>query len=323
MLSVKRNICLIVMPILGLIHSFSQERSIFNNSYLDPFIANPACTGMEYYPVAHLSIRDQWPGFSGAPFTLLLSGNSRLGQFGFYDPKGLVNKGPLKLKGRIGTGAAFYYDKNGPLSNTGGILSYGYHIILKNESRLSFGMSFLFSDYALNTSVLDPDQPNDDFLFTGNDDVLKINFGFGAFYYASHYFAGFSVNKILPGISNVNETVRSDPDYFVIAGLKTEIIDQTFSLEPSLEIKKLASETVFADLHAKFYYNRLNWGAISISTTKKVNIQFALRVYKMVYIGYSYFFSFGNTATFYNGAQEISAGINLGLTGVEGIRRTI
>ncbi len=76
---------------------FSQEKSIFNNDYLDPFITNPGCTGAEYYPVARLSAEKQWLGFTGSPSTFLLSGNYRIGNYDFYDPKGFVNKVSIKI----------------------------------------------------------------------------------------------------------------------------------------------------------------------------------------------------------------------------------
>ena len=300
----------------------SQEKYIYTNSYLDPFIINPACTGLEYYAVAHLSYEKQWLNFPDSPSTYKLTWNSKLGNFNFYDSKGMVNKGPLKLKERVGIGAGIYKDNNGLLSTTGGLLSYAYHIPFKDKNNLSFGMSLLLNNYSLRSSLLDPDQSNDSYLFSGNDNVFNINFATGIFYREKHYFAGISMTNILPDISGISETKKTEPGYFLITGYQFGKNRNQFYYEPSVELKYISSEDIFVDLHAKVYYKQLNWGALSISSSKRVNIQFALNIYKRIYFAYSYGFTFSQIESLNGDLHQISIGINLGLINVDGIRKT-
>ena len=316
----------LVIAVIFFIFTFeirSQEKSIYTNSYIDPFILNPACAGLEYYPQVHLSIEKQWLNFPGSPVTLQLTGNSKLGNFDFYDTRGMVNKGPLKLRERVGLGAIIFKDNNGLLSTTGGILSYAYHIPLKQKNNLSFGISVILNNYSLNSALLDPDIEYDNFLFTGNDDVFGVNFASGAFYRNEHYFTGISITNILPGISNVSDKKVMQQSYFLLAGYQLGKNNNRFNYEPSIEIKYISPDDIFVDLHAKVYYNNLNWGAISISSSKKVNVQFAIRVYKKLYTGYNYGFTFTKMNRFNGDFHQISLGINLGLFNVEGIRKTI
>jgi type IX secretion system PorP/SprF family membrane protein len=319
----KKQLCLAFLVSAICFHLYSQEQAVFNNSYLDPFLTNPAFTGKEFYPSMHLSVNKQWLSFPDSPGTLLLTGNIRIGQFGFYNPNGLVYKGPLKMYERVGIGGAFFYDTNGPLSTTGGILSYAYHMPVNSIAQLSLGMSVSFVHYALNSSALDPDQPEDDFLLTGNEDVNKANFGFGLLYHSDRYFTGVSAQRILPDIANVNGSVEKMPNYFFIAGYNFSGISSLISYEPMLAIKMLGADNIIVDIHAKFYYNKLNWLALSYSTSKQVNFEFALRVYKKLYFGYKYGYSLTKIASYTKGIHEISLGINLGLIGVKGIRETI
>ena len=104
-------ICLLILHCISL---FPQENPIFENYYLSPSIINPAATGAEYYPTADIAVRRQWMGFPEAPTTFLLTGCYRVGKYGFYDPRGFVNKGPLKHGSRIGLGASVFRDVNGP-----------------------------------------------------------------------------------------------------------------------------------------------------------------------------------------------------------------
>jgi len=270
----------------------------------------------------HLSYKKQWLGFPGSPGTILLTGNTKLGRYNFYNPKGFINKGPLELKERIGLGAAIFYDQNGPLSNVGGLLSYAYHIRLNNDSKLSLGMSLLMMNYSLNTSILKPDQINDDFLLADENSIFKSNFGVGIYYYSKNYFAGISANKLLPGISNINDPTKRNSSFFALAGYKFEKIGDSFDFEPSFAVKKIANQNIFFDLHSKLYFQKLNWVAISYSTVRQMNIQFALRVIKAFYIGYNYGYTFSKIANYNYGSHEISLGINMGLVGMEGIRES-
>ncbi len=227
------------------------------------------------------------------------------------------------MEDRIGLGAAIFQDNNGPLSNTGGILSYAYHMPVNNDSRLSFGLSINLIDYAINNSILKPDQSNDSYLLSGNNNTFKANMSTGVYFHSNSYFVGASINKFLPGISNVNETTKELPSYFVLGGYKFSKNNITFNFEPSFEFKKLTGENVMIDIHAKLYIKRLNWIAFSYSTSQQMNIQFAINLYKMLYFGYNYGYTLTNIAPYNYGTQEISLGINLGLFGVEGIRERV
>jgi len=321
-LSYKRIIIVSAFFLIA-IRSFSQDALLFANSYLNPFIINPAITGSEIYPQADLAANKQWLAFPNSPGTYSLAAHARIGFFDFYDPKGFVNKGPLDLKDRIGLGGAVFRDNNGPLSTTSIILSYAYHIPINIDSRLSFGMSLLGSFYSINTSMLKPDQLNDPYLFAGNGNSFRANFGFGAFYYSPAYFAGISASKLLPDVTNVNGQLKEQPGFFVIGGYKFLKDNSNLTIEPSVTIKKFASQNLAADLHAKFYIRRLNWIAVSYSTTKNVNFMFGLHLYKMVYIAYNYGYTVSKIASYNYGSHEIHLGINLGLTAISGIRTTV
>ena len=308
----KTILCAVVLLSLITMPTLSQDKSLFINDYLDPFITNPACTGVEGYQVVHLLAEKKWVGFTGSPSTFLLTGNYRIGRYDFYDPHGLLNKGPLKMKDRVGLGAAIFRENYGPLANTGGLLSYAYHLTLHHNSNLSFGMSFMAVRYTLATSMLNPDQLNDDYLLTGNDSRFRANFGAGVYYHTNSYFAGVSVNKLIPGISQVNDQPKEIPSYFVMGGYRFHR-EKFFSPEISCALKMLDGESMIADFHSKLYIQRSNWLAISYSTIKQFNVQFGVRFYRRFYLGYNYGFTANKMATYNNGSHEISLGINIGL----------
>lgn len=314
---------LILAIIYGCNAGFSQENSIYQNYYLTPFVINPAITGAEIYTVADLSVKQQWLGISDAPVTYQLSGNFRLGKYDFYDPKGFINKGPLNLVDRIGLGAAVYRDVNGPENLTGGLVSYAYHLPLNHEVNLSFGISVMGAYYSFNNQLLNPNQPGDYYLLEDVNNQFRLNFGAGSYLYCNNYFVGLSANKILQDISSPLATKGINPSYFIFGGYKFLAESNSFNFEPSLAIRKTGSQPVTADLHAKLYIKRYNWFSASYSTTGNVNFRFGVRLHKMLYAGYNAGFPLSKVSAYSFGTHEIHLGINLGLTGVQGVRERV
>ncbi len=297
----------------------AQKYAAYEGYYFSPFLINPAITGSEIYPVADLCVKRQWTGFTDAPTTYRLSGNYRIGKYDFYDPKGFVNKGPLKIAERVGIGAALFRDNNGPANYTGGLISYAYHMPIGYETNLSFGMAVTGSHYGFNNSLLSPNQPNDSYLFN-NDEKFGINFNLGGYLYNKKYFAGISITNILPDRSQVNDKTDFKPGFFIIGGLNLNT-DNLLNFEPAVVIKKIGSDQVTADIHAKFYIKYVNWIAVSYGTSGYMSCKFALRLYRKLYAGYHYEYTLSEIAKYNSGSHEIHLGINLGLFHAESVRK--
>jgi type IX secretion system PorP/SprF family membrane protein len=314
----NRNIPItLFLLVISKLTLLSQETSVYENYYLNLFIINPAITGSGYFPKADLSVRRQWVGFPDAPSTFLLAGDLRVGRKEFYDSRKFLNKNPLKMTGRVGLGASVFSDINGPLTYTGGILSYAYHLPVNTRASLSFGISAIGSYYAFNTSVLQPDQSDDPYLLTENDNVFRANFNLGLYFRNEDFFAGISANKILPDFSSFQGEKKVQPGIFLMGGTKIELSGNSFVLEPSIVIKKTGDTNPSIDFHTKLYIKKLNWIALSYSTAGKMNFRFGLRLYRMLYAGYNYEYTLSDMASYSLGSHEIHLGINLGLNGTE------
>ncbi|MBN2275275.1 MAG: PorP/SprF family type IX secretion system membrane protein [Bacteroidales bacterium] len=300
---------------------YSQENSIFENYYLSPSVINPATSGAEYHPTANIAVKRQWSGFPDTPTTFILTGCYRLGSFDFYDLKGMINKGPLRSSGRVGLGGTIFRDVNGPMTTTGVIIAYAYHIPLNDKSSLSLGLSALGTWYTFNNALLKPDEPNDPYLMSGNDNIFRPNFNLGAYYYHQNFFIGFSANRLLPDIMGVNDNIKTQPGFFLMGGYKFLQNTNSIIIEPSIMINKPAGNQLSVDIHTKLYIKRLHWIALSYSTTQRINLRFGIRLYKMLYAGYNYEYTLGELASYQFGSHEIHLGINLGLVGIEGTKK--
>ena len=312
-----------IIIIIFLSHnSFSQENSIYHNYLLSPFLINPAITGSEYYPSVEIFAKKQWIGISDSPGTVLIAGNYRIGEYDFYNPSGMVNKGFVNLKDRIGLGAALFGDHNGPSNILGGLLSYAYHVPVTNYTRLSFGVSLSTNYYYFNNSKLKPDMPGDSYLLSGNENVIKANVNLGTYFYSSKFFTGVSVTKILPDMTTINDKVEEQPSIFFIGGYKF-FHTKPNNFEQTIIIKSIKNEKLYADFLSKYYYQRLNWIAFSYSTSGKMNFLLGIHLIKMLYMGYNFEYTLSKISTFGYTTHGIYLGINLGLVKVENIKKTI
>ena len=316
-----RKFNLLVVLVLGCLSVFSQENSIYINDYLAPYMTNPACTGAEYYPVANLSVKKQWLGFSGSPNTFVFAGNFRIGSFDFYNPKGLVNKGRFKSKNRVGLGMAIFQDNDGPIINNGGLFSYAYHLPVNRKSRLALGMSLILNNHRVSTSMLEPNDSNDPYLLSEEEGGYSINMGAGVYYHNSTYFFGMSANKLLRDKLNVIEGQTSSINIFLFGGYKFFKDNKNINYEPSISIKRFYDQEYIFTLNNKVYVNRLNWMALSVSSIKQMNIRFAQKMHRRFYVGYGFEFTMGKIAAHNYGTHEISLGLNMGLVGIEGIKK--
>lgn len=296
-------------------NSFSQEKSITNQAYIDPFLINPACAGSEIFTIVRLSVDKHLTGFSESPATMTLTGNTRAGSKEFYTSKGLVNKNKIKIDDRVGLGGNLYYDKNGPLNNVGGMLAYAHHIPVNRISALSLGLAVNMMNKSLNMSELEPQELNDEYLFNEQYEYFQVSFGLGAYYYTKQFFTGISVINLLPVSGNGNSFPAKSPSYFVITGYKFN--GRILEFEPSVIINKLSGENLNFSIFTRIYYLRYNWVSLSYNAQGYADIMAALKLYNSFYLGYNYVYTLGRIVSYNYGSHRISLGINLGLRGIK------
>jgi len=296
----------------------AQDIEKYANHYLSPFLINPALSGAEYYPSAILSVKKQWVGIPNSPSTYLLSGNYRIGKYDFYDPKGFVNKGNLHLKDRMGLGAALFGDQNGPSQNYGGEISYAFHVPVSNKSELGLGLGVTGNYYSFKNSMLDPDDPDDDYLFSGNENSFKFNFNLGAYFRHENYFAGLSVTHLMPDITVGSERIDEKTGFYLMGGYKQKINTQLI-FEPSAILNKTGTDPFSVEIYAKMYIRKYSWISLMYGSTGKAGLLCAFHLTKMVYAGYAFETSLNRIVKYNYGSHEIYLGINLGLVAYDGI----
>nr|WP_300668914.1 PorP/SprF family type IX secretion system membrane protein [Soonwooa sp.] len=131
------------------------------------FLFNPALYGESDDVVLNLNYQKQFSNFGESPNVQSVGMHANV-----FD--------------RVGVGASFFRDQNGPISANGITVGSAYFIPLGDEenrmNQFSFGAGVSFYNMNLDTALLTPDNPNDPVLYDKNIFLAYANLGMAVKY---------------------------------------------------------------------------------------------------------------------------------------------
>ena len=172
---------------------------------------------------------------------------------------------------RVGAGAYFFRDQNGPISANGIALGASYFIPLSDEDgrkdQFSFGTSVNLYNQNFDVSKVHAEDPNDPLLYENNNSIFiaYANLGMQATYKGA--FAGVSVADIpLSNTIPIVNGIEPSPTRFYLNAGYDYSVTEGFSVEPSfmLNLNTNSSRIIDVNLQAKLY-GELNVFAAGIS----------------------------------------------------------
>jgi type IX secretion system PorP/SprF family membrane protein len=298
----KNSVYLVILiNFFQIVHS--QEFSFYRNYQSNNlYNLNSAAAGYDGAFISQISVSQKWMGMTGAPMCQVFSSSIRLGEEEFYDPNKFVNRPFINLANRVGLGLTFYNESSGPVRHTGILFAYSNHFPILN-SRLSFGISWIVSQYYLNTQQFKAVQPNDPYLHT-NTSAIVPDVNIGVLYYNQTGFIGLSVN----GVANYKEVMdrqKDMPDIIACAGYKI-YVNKSVKFEPSLFILNIGQNSGSFDINGKIYYKNRNWLIISFRSTNEMMSGFGLSIKSWLLVSYNFFMGTGGIQTYNYGSHQIS-----------------
>jgi len=234
----------------------SAQQSIpFDQQYLlsDKVLINPSYTGSTDDIVLKATYHKQWSDFDESPNTQTISTH-------------------FNLIDRLGVGAYFFRDENGPISMNGINLSAAYHIpfsdedIDRTQNQFSFGASLSFFGQSFDYAKISPEMPNDPLLM-GNKTIFLSYLNLGMSFAYGGFFGGVSVLDISLGNNNpVVNTIEPSPTwYYLNFGYDWDLADG-FILQPSLLMSLDNNSQRMLDLNLKAKFkNEVNAFAVGMS----------------------------------------------------------
>jgi len=314
---------IILIAALGLIQAAHGQQDIqFSQYVFNGLSLNPAYAGYKGSPYLNSTFRDQWAGFSGAPKTAMLS----------FD--GLTNVPDEKM----GLGIQVLYDQLGPQQNYSVTGSYSYRILLNNDEndphRLCIGIAGMASQYGLNGTVLqyeDPGDPEAPLVNVHSKIVPDANFGI--FYYTNRFYAGGSMMNLFSLNSTRTIYFANGATYasllqgahvYLTAGGMLDLSDEV-KFKPSIMIKEDFKSPTNADFNVFFLFDEILWVGGSYRSSVKLfnpkglqsDLQATDAASAMIEfyatpelrIGYAYDFTTSGLSTYQTGSHELSLGL--------------
>ncbi|WP_237275945.1 PorP/SprF family type IX secretion system membrane protein [Tenacibaculum ovolyticum] len=182
----------------------------------NPFLISPSYAGIGPGLQIRLNGVSQWIGVDGAPDTQSLVVEARIAD-------------------RFGGGITLFNDKNGATSQKGVKLSLASHLTLSDfhDSFLSFGLSYNFTQFGIDTSKNDSGQ------IVPSKSVTNSNFDIGMLYRYERFSISLNANNILN--KKVENLTTNEPEalrrFTVYSSYVLARIRNNIEIEPSIFVE--------------------------------------------------------------------------------------
>lgn len=321
------SIPLILLFLLIAIYAKAQQRPQYTQYIFNNYLLNPALSGMENYVDVKLGYRKQWTGIEDAPQTSFLSAHWKLGDdYLWKNPLSLPEQGDDPMSRNYmqnytaspshhGVGVIAVIDDVGPLSRLDASLTYAYHLQMSGRLNFSVGVAGGLSRIGLDVNKLDFEIKNDPSVQNAIISQIRPDLGLGVWLYGARFFAGASVQQVLPQKLKFTSdpkynTGRDVPHFFFTTGYKL-FVDDEISATPSVMFKKVGPTPVSFDANLKIAFKDRLWVGGSYRKNDSVSALAGINVSKLINLTYAYDFVTSELNLVTNGSHEIVLGIQL------------
>jgi len=304
----------------------SQQEGHFINLTNNPYLLNPAASGMTSTMHLEATSRTQWLGYNGGPKSMLLTGNSPV-KFGdgkkvlqeFNNDDKAFFKSPERTTGSIKhvLGGIAMTDAIGPFSRTSVQASYSIHLPLVKSINIGAGLSLGWSNFRIlqdRVVLYQEDDPSYS-QFLGNTSSQNIaNANAGLVFYNEELFVGISSSQILRNAATFNgiETGSNYNRHYYFMAKYAFIVADKFQIEPTAVLKLAENSPMSIDAGARFVYNKSVWLGLQYRTSNAITFQLGANLIKNFYLAYGYEHGIGAIQLASNSTHEIQLGFYLG-----------
>ena len=312
----KSHIILLALGVLAF-QARSQSRPQTSMYTLNYFLTNPAFTGLENYADIRLGRRQQWSGISGAPVTTWVTANLPLGYtLDQSTPLSLPEEDDreeffrlLPAQRHNGVGVIAYQDEVGPYVSHCFDASYAYHLPLTGTVALSLGFSGGVQSLSYDaTKNIYPDQPIDPAVMNAYGSHFSPDANAGLLLYSSRFFAGASLQQIVPAkFINTYNSLSTYSKQWIFSGGYNFILDREEGVGLLLSglVKTDLSDPLTFDVNAKCTFGKLWWIGASYRRQDAVSGMLGLHVLKNLNIAYAYDYILSPLGRYANGSHEL------------------
>jgi len=304
--------------------AFSQQLPIYSQYLYNKFLINPAHAGSDGLTSYNITAREQWVGYSGAPRTFSVSGQTRILKKKYRLRQNILDNTVYvpKTEGKVGFGGYIFSDRNGLVQRTGFQTAYSYHLWLEDYTQISMGLAFTGYHYKINVNEASFEETSEPLLSDKlRRGVFIPDVDFGIYILNPRYEVGFSALQLTGATAklgnNAYKNYWMDRHYYMFgslslsSGVKAEI-------KPSVLFKMSEQIKPQADIGLTYIYDNEFWAGISYRTGSSIITNIGMKYVnsrvKMasMYFGYSFDFTLNKIQRVTYGTHEIIIALKLG-----------
>jgi type IX secretion system PorP/SprF family membrane protein len=243
---------------------------------LNPFVVNPALSGVYDFADVRLSYRRQWMGLDDAPNTAYLTVHTPIGygdkvpattRTPRYAPRNGLSPTPPAGSWRFGAGAVLLADRTGPTERNLAQLTGAAHLSLAGDWQLSAGLGAGVLQYNFRFDRITTATPADPILPDGRVSVLRPYFSTGILARKGNFWGGVSVLSPLAvslaytaptGGEVANKLL---PHYYLTAAYRLDITE-AWALIPQVWVKSVGKAPLSLDGQLRIQYFDRIWGGL-------------------------------------------------------------
>ena len=285
----------ITLFLIASICGFAQQLPNYSQYMLNEMAINPAVAGRDDFAEVRSSNRQQWLGITDAPRTYMLT-----------------LQGPITGK-NMGLGMNLYTDIVGPTRRTGVNFSYAYHVKLKKDLHLSFGLSAGIQQWAIDGSKVTLREDGDQQLLTSYKTAPVPDFGAGIYFYKKDkFYFGVSLPQLYQApiglYTGAAKNSKLASQYNFNGAYKIKI-DDNFQVEPSFLIQYERPAPPTINIGARVLYKKEIWAGLVYRHKDAVSMLLGYMYKDYLTIGYSYDFTTSKVRKYTSGTNELMLGL--------------
>ncbi len=305
----------------------AQQESQFTQFYMNPYMHNPAASGMMSLIDVNLGFRQQWAGIEGAPRTFFASAHSqiKLGKKGNQVLQEFRESGTFFSTPQVSTGAVkhvvggkLFTDQMGPFNKTSLGGSYAFHFPMIKNVNMSFGLSAGWSNFGLNSSKVKLYHQDDGAYANLTSNGGSQNFfdmQAGTMIYHKYFEVGYSMSQLINNkyvVENITTDSRFERHHFVYIAGNIDFNDD-WMVSPAIFMRSVKNAPFNFEGMIRVQYRRMAWLGVGYRNTNTLTFSAGANFAKNFRIGYSYDSGFGQYRSVQGGgSHEIIVGFLLG-----------
>ena len=297
-----------------------QQQAQFTQDMVNPYMINPALSGVEDFIDIKAGVRQQWTGIEGAPVTRYLTAHSSIGKTHHVRTK------RNDYNNWHGVGGMFLNDQAGSIRSNTIVANYAYNLKITDGKgygmhhsdgvRLAIGTFIGITQFGFSDNLVVKNEENESALrsiASNKPWVPEASLG-GMLYYHDKYYVGLSaMNLFSSSITKnkiTNDFSRFVRHYYFISAYKQSIGNDIY-LMPSVVARLASPLPVSYDLSVRIDYKDIFFGGLTFRNQDAVAILAGVIYNDTFEFGYSYDVTISELGSYSSGSHELILGLRL------------